>query len=196
MNKLTQQIKIPLSDISLTKHQLKHLARSRENILEESYTRYWYQQLNLTTSKTKNRGGNKLRTYSKIKQHFKIEQYLTLIHNTAHRKALTQLRLSSHQLHIETLRGTVREPRDRLCTKCNLSKTEDEIHFITECPHYLDHRQPLLTKLAELPNTSTLNKEAQFIWLLTAEDKDTCQKVGKFIYDCFELRRSKPSTEY
>ena len=110
----------------------------------------------LDNKQDKNRGGKKLHTCSKIKQHFKIEQYLTLIHNTAHRRALTQLRLRSHQLHIETLRGTVREPRDRLCTKCSLSKTEDEIHFITECPHYIDHRQSCHSTIIAYHSTITL----------------------------------------
>ena len=75
-----------------------------------------------------------------------------------------------------------------------MNKTEDEMHFITECPYYTTHRQPLLAKLAELQNTSILNNEGQFIWLLTAEDKDTCQLLGKYIYDCFELRKSNQNT--
>jgi len=192
LKRLTQQIKIPLTDAIVTKYQLKKLTKSREKTLEERYTKYWHQQLNSPISKTKNKGGNKLRTYSKLKQHFKLEKYLTLLNNTAHRKALTQLRLSSHQLHIETLRGTIRDPKDRICPKCNLNKTEDEVHFVTECPYYSTHREPILTKLGETPNTSSLNNEDQFIWLLTAEDKDTCQKLGKYIYDCFVIRKGNP----
>lgn len=72
-----------------------------------------------------------------------MEKYLSLIDNTTHRIAVSQLRLSSHTLNIETLRGTISDPNERTCNLCNLKKREDEIHFITECSHYTPLRDTL-----------------------------------------------------
>ncbi len=48
-------------------------------------------------------GGNKLRTYKKIKCKFYAEKYLLNIDNTTKRRAMTQLCVGSHQLNIEAL---------------------------------------------------------------------------------------------
>ena len=71
------------------------------------YEQYLLQELNLLQSRTKNRGGNKLRTNNKLKSHFKIEPYLSEVENPNHRRAITLLRLSSHQHNTESKRGQI-----------------------------------------------------------------------------------------
>ena len=44
----------------------------------------------------------KLRTYFSFKDHFKTEQYLSVIKNFDKRRCLTKFRISSHKLKIET----------------------------------------------------------------------------------------------
>ncbi|KAJ7613347.1 hypothetical protein DFH06DRAFT_1014941 [Mycena polygramma] len=63
--------------------------------------------------------------------------YLTMVHVPAHRKALTRLLLSDHNLSVERLRYPVRYrlaiPREeRLCRFCRAS-VEDEAHALLDC---------------------------------------------------------------
>ena len=83
----------------------------------------------------------KLEFYNTLKKQFEFEQYL-LLPNHTHRNALTRLRISAHNLFIET--GRYARPPisrdDRLCLYCknqyNLTVTESELHVISECPLY------------------------------------------------------------
>ena len=55
------------------------------------------------------------------------------------RVALSRLRLSSHQLRIETGRysqNRVDRAQSILCTLCNKSDIEDEYHFVLVCSIY------------------------------------------------------------
>jgi len=160
--------------------------------LESKYTEYWHKQLNSATSIAKNRGGNKLRTYANLKQNFSPEKYLDHIENQSYRKSLTQLRLSSHPLNIEALRGTIHNPDNRLCEMCSLNKVEDEKHFVTECALYSNLRMDLYKNL-ESNNFLNLSSENKFIWILTNEDKTICKLVGKFLTDCFSKRKERLS---
>ena len=153
------------------------------------YETFWDFQINAPSSKQKNKGGNKLRTYNKLKQNFSLEPYLTAINDTWHRSAYTQIRISSHRLNIEALRGKVKDPTDRLCNMCNLKVMEDEIHFMATCPKYKTPRDNLLLAVKNVPNIQQLNDENKTIWLLTNEDKNICKRVGKYINECLKIRR-------
>jgi hypothetical protein len=64
------------------------------------------------------------------------------------RRALCQIRISAHELKIE--RDRYKKPyverSQRICEKCSSNQTEDELHFIINCPlshpttGYLDNR--------------------------------------------------------
>ena len=67
-----------------------------------------------------------------------LSQYLRMPLSPFIRKQLARIRLSSHNLVIET--GRWRKPSpiprdERLCTTCNLGVIDDEVHFIYECDH-------------------------------------------------------------
>ena len=114
--------------------------------------------------------------------------YLTQIEDIHIRSALTKLRLSAHNLNIESLRGQIKDPEQRKCNMCNLDTVENEVHFIAQCPKYDHLRTHLLNSMAHLPNITQLSHENLTIWLLTNEDKFICKAVGKFIYECFKAR--------
>ena len=163
--------------------------------LKGAYEAFWYQQLDRDTSKATSKGGNKLRSYRKVKQCFQMEPYLESIDNSAHRKNVTQLRLSAHRLNIEALRGTVTNPSMRKCTRCNLNETEDEEHFLLQCSAYSDFRSEF-TQIVEqtYPNVRHFNNAQWFIFILTVEDKPTCKALGKFLSSCMIRRyQSDPS---
>ena len=58
---------------------------------------------------------SKLRTYSKLKKTFGLEDYLTKIQNINDRVAMTKLRLSNHHLMIEKGRYTNIDRKNRVC---------------------------------------------------------------------------------
>jgi len=189
---VTKLLNIPLYSQNNSKSGLKQFVKRINKDLESKYTEYWHKQLNSATSIAKNRGGNKLRTYANLKQDFSPEKYLNHIENQSYRKSLTQLRLSSHPLNIEALRGTIHNPDNRLCEMCSLNKVEDEKHFVTECALYSNLRMDLYKNL-ESNNFLNLSSENKFIWILTNEDKTICKLVGKFLTDCFSKRKERLS---
>ena len=127
-----------------------------------------------------------------MKQHFTLEPYLEHIENIQHRKSVTRLRLSSHPLHIESMRINTPNPQDRICNLCNDRQIEDEEHFIINCPTYKTHRDELIQNcLSVCPNFSLLNNREKFIYLLTNESKVILKALGRFTYLSFELRVNK-----
>ena len=76
--------------------------------------------------------------YKNFKQSFEIEHYLNVL-SSKFRIVISRLRLSAHQLRIETGRYA-RNRTDRalrLCTLCDKSDLdEDEYHLVLVCPVY------------------------------------------------------------
>jgi hypothetical protein len=160
--------------------------------LKAEFVQYWHNLVNTEYSRSCNKGGNKLRTYKLYKQIFKQEPYLD-IPNRPHQKALAQFRMSAHRLNIETGRFNGKNqyipPTDRICHKCSLNKTEDEIHFAIECPVYINLRTDLFLKAAATNKFfNTYNDEQKFIWLLSNENKFMQQKLAYFIYEAMNIR--------
>ncbi|KAI4882773.1 hypothetical protein NFI96_009365, partial [Prochilodus magdalenae] len=96
---------------------------------KHNYTNYWTQ----TTQHQ-----HKLQVYSALNRDYTLAPYLTTIRDQTLRRVMTRYRLSEHSLAIET--GRRRQnwvPREaRLCSHCELSVVETELHFLTECSRY------------------------------------------------------------
>ena len=94
---------------------------------------------------------NKLSFYNIIKQKFAREPYLDCSKGFAHRYYTTQLRISAHDLHIETGRYSNTERDQRTCHWCNTSMgvgtVECERHFLFECDMYASLREKLTRRL-------------------------------------------------
>lgn len=133
--------------------------------------------------------GNKLRTYKLFKSNFSLEKYIILVKNSSHRKSLTRLRISAHDLEIERGRYKGKTPAERLCNQCSTNEIEDEIHFMTSCEKYSKHREIFYEKInKECKNFQNLNNTNKFIWLLSNEDSKVCNLVAEYVHDCFSLR--------
>ena len=121
----------------------------------------------------------KLKTYALFKTNFKFEPYLDIFSDYNIRCNFAKLRLSAHNLHIETGRyGSKKTPRDeRYCLTCKsngLSIVEDEVHFLLNCPLYIDLRKNMLNPiLQKYPSVKLLSEEKLFILLLSQEDTYT-----------------------
>ena len=86
----------------------------------------------------------KLHYYSMFKTKFEIEPYLLLSLPRKVQRQLTKYRLSAHNLEIERGRQNNIQREDRLCKLCernyNKEESENEFHFLLECPFYKDVR--------------------------------------------------------
>jgi hypothetical protein len=83
---------------------------------------------------------------------------------------LCQIRISAHELKIE--RDRYKKPyverSQRICEKCSSNQTEDELHFIINCPLYIDNREIMFNNIGELClKFKDLPNEAKCIWLFT-----------------------------
>ena len=156
--------------------------------LKEHYTRYWLNVITKNDSIRQSNGGNKLRTYKHFKNNLYFEPYLEKIRNVKHRQSLTKLRVSSHNLYIETLRRNQIPVNERYCYFCK-NVTEDEYHFMMDCKKY-DHLRLKLFSLIEddLNNFSEMNKKEKFIFMLS--EIKIAKQVSEFIFTCFNLREN------
>ena len=95
-----------------------------------SLSNHWEEELNKKGNKygKAERGGNKVRTYRKFICKFYAEKYLLDIDNTTRRRTMTQLRVGTHQLNIEALKGKIKDLKLRTCI-CQNTQPEDEFHF-------------------------------------------------------------------
>ena len=128
---------------------------------------------------------NKLRTFRLFKFKHEFEGYLVKVKQFKHRRALTKLRISNHDLEIEKGRysGGYKKVEERKCFHCT-NVIEDEKHFLTKCPLYSKLRNDFIRQ-------NNLNdfiaEDHLFLKLINPPSKLQTQ-AAKYIYDCFALR--------
>ena len=66
------------------------------------------------------------------------ESFISVLENNCQRNITAKIRLSSHDLKIETGRHNKIERKNRICDLCSLNDIEDEFHFTLICPIYKD----------------------------------------------------------
>ena len=182
---LAQKFKISRQEINSEKKVTDKL----HFLLKEQFIKKWTNDL--FDDNRKGNIGNKLRTYRLFKTNVRLESYLLDIKSPKYKKKLTQLRLGSHHLHIETGRHSIpyKEPSDRICTYCPSGNTEDEFHFIMKCSLYSSLRQELFEKVVLLfPIFETYNDHNKFIWLCANLDYSVINLFARFVSDCFDKR--------
>ena len=109
--------------------------------------------------------------YRELCQTFELSPYLINLNNLKHTNSLAKLRLSSHQLFIETVRHTGVDRHNRKCFLCTKDDIEDEFHFFFMCPLYQElcleyipsyyDTNPSMLKLIQRGNT--LKRLSMFI---------------------------------
>ena len=124
--------------------------------------------------------------YKSFKKSFEFEHYLSVLPKKF-RIVLSQLRLSAHQLCIET--GRYSQNRvDRalhLCTLCDRSDIEDEYHFVLICPVYSHIRQKYIRPFYYLRPSVY-----KFIKLMQSNQIHVLRNFGKYVYESFAIRKS------
>ena len=114
--------------------------------------------------------------YADIKKDFKEEPYLKFINNAANKYRTTRLRISAHDLEIETGRYKNVSRNDRCCKWCSIAlgnnTIEDERHVLFHCDLYQKPRNKLLTTLKNAANsilTEFPSDQSNIIYNLTRD---------------------------
>ena len=97
----------------------------------------------------------------------------------------TKLRLSSHQLRVETGRNACNTTpyNERYCLTCNSIDLEDEYHFLLICNMYTDIRRKYInTYYYKTPSV------LKFIELVQSTDATVLNNLCKYVYEAFEKR--------
>ena len=149
------------------------------------YSKHWAVMMQSCTGK--------LRTYSQFKKQFALENYI--IQFPLHlRRNFTRLRISAHNLAIETGRYTnnkVSSSQDitkRVCFHCK--NIESEYHLIFECDLYNDARSKFINRLNEFTVIPFDDKMDSYNIIMSSlnGDIDVGRHVCEFINSCFKLR--------
>ena len=141
---------------------------------------------------------NKMRTYRKFKtiENYKCGYYLRQVTDTRHRITLTKLRLSNHELAIETGRylRPVKKPEERICPMFKL-EMEDEYHFLTVCPAYQEKRNVVFdnVKNEHLIRGNKISPNEILMFLINPpKDQPETQKLKvKYVFEYFEISNKK-----
>ena len=124
--------------------------------------------------------------YKHIKQSFTIETYLNKLTTKTHRRNIAKIRLSSHNLRIETARYARErvDREERVCKFCTSMEVEDEYHFILCCPAFLDIRKMYIKRYYFVrPSMFKL------VELFTSENRKTLLHLSKYISNAFKVRK-------
>ena len=119
--------------------------------LKQKYISHWNQTL---------QNSQNLNFYNTIKNNYSPSTYLVLTRRNPLRKTLVKLRISCHQLRIETGRYDNIPRNERLCNFCNCNNIEDETHFLLDSPAYSQVREIFFSKIeSKLPLLRLLPRE-------------------------------------
>ena len=137
---------------------------------------------------------NKLRTYAVFKISYEMEKYLDSNLTRPLVSAISKLRTCTHSLEIET--GRYARPRippeQRVCRMCNLNHTEDEMHFLFQCPAYEDYRKSLYDQIPELQTISDHKLKLKLV--MSLQNELLLTELGLFIVRSFQRRKIKQSS--
>ena len=170
----------------------RNLESQLMSTMKKKYIEYWNKSLG-----NKDDNSGKLYLYRKIKSSFNVEPYLKQIRKRKFRRAMTALRISAHNLDIETGRYAAKKSEfvkreERHCSLCiehNIKIMGDEIHAVLVCPSLQKERKIILEFIGDLyPNFKTLNDKDKLIFMLTCEN-ECLQKVCRYVHLVLSMNR-------
>ena len=142
---------------------------SVDSRLQILYEEQWNNLLNADFARRgQEEGGNKLRTYRRVKQNYATEQYVKILIQKKYRSAYAKFRCGVAPIKLETGRyGLNRVPvEERLCEHCNL--VEDEYHVLMQCTMYNEIREGLFVAISTIEiNFRQLPIDTQFLEILS-----------------------------
>ena len=114
-----------------------------------------------------------------------LQFYLDRPDNYIHKPYISKMRISAHNLNIETGRFYNLDRHERVCSMCNLNVVEDEYHFILQCEKYIDVRRRYLKKYYwQMPSCFKL------IQLLSVSNIRELKNLGKYLLLTDKIRNA------
>ncbi len=151
------------------------MKRELKLVFPDEYEEKWADELALCTAES----GRKLRTYKTFKEKIEFEPYLRS-RNVKHRIAIARLRMSAHNLAIETGRHRSQCVDDRLCDVCHV--VEDEIHRVMYCSKFDRLRGPLLAVASKtIYKFNELREERKFVHIIKARKPELATALGQYL---------------
>ena len=121
-----------------------------------------------------------------------MENYLLFESTCTKRRTLAKLRLSCHNLFIETGRHCFPKipAENRICKRCDSGRVEDEKHFFLDCKFYVNERKILFQNLASFSTFHGLSLDEQFIYLISYGngDRDIYNVVANYVHSAYGRR--------
>ena len=122
--------------------------------------------------------------YKHVIEHFSLQYYLCKPIPYVYKKHISRIRLSSHNLEIETGRHKNTPRENRVCKFCK-HDLEDEYHFVLICPQYEELRHKHIKKYYwQKPSVF------KFIQLLSIRNVHQLCNLGKYLHFALKVREN------
>ncbi len=131
----------------------------------------------------------KLRTYMKVKNVVKVEQYVLSFISRQCRSYLAQLRNGILPLQLEVDRWINKTVEEWLCLICNNDTVEDEERFLFHCNFYYSECQDFYNYMKN--NISNFNNLSIEQKLQTVMNKEYVQIFSKYLCKIYQMRQNK-----
>ena len=132
----------------------------------------------------------KLELLAATKHNIKYENYLDEINKTDHRRAMTKIRISCHNLPVERGRKLGIPRHRRSCHLCTSSAIGDEFHIIMECPNVRIQslRVDALSNIITLiPQFKMLPMNEKYIYAVSCCDISCTKIIAPYIHECLKI---------
>ena len=129
----------------------------------------------------------KLRTYCLLKHCYATEKYVTINLERNQRSSLSQIRIGTFPINIETGRHKKQPLQERVCPRCP-NTVETEEHFLVNCPLYKDQRQKLFLEINSKIQVDLLELSSLERLYLLLNITKISRLVANFIQSCYHTR--------
>ena len=100
-----------------------------------------------------------------------------------------KIRISNHELMIETRRYNQTSRNDRFCLICNSGIIEDEFHFLLHCPKNSIPREKFYNQIQHnFVDFNQLSYKELIIKLMNSQNFSVNSHLLKFVFLCNDLR--------
>ena len=127
-----------------------------------------------------------------------MEVYLIHVRIKKHRNSLAKIRLSDHELHIQTGRQIRPKIPENLRTCKNWPEyVEDEAHFLLQCREDSDIKNDLIHRIAmDFPKVSDItDKNILYKFIMKIQTPEILKSLGFCINLLFKNRKNRRKAE-
>ena len=153
----------------------------------------------LSEKQKSNESKGRFDLYTKVKKQYNFEKYLLMSKNSL-RRNITNIRISTHNFPVETLRRHKVKKEERYCKLCGTNEVGSEFHTLMLCKNnkVQEFRHTLDTSLCSfISQWEHLNSEDKFQYLILASDEGCNFYFSIFLDKLYKFQKqttSQPTT--